>query len=244
MKIKINSMCNFEDIHSKYEISNDGKFFVDGNEAKGSVTKKGYIQVRLQTRDKRRVRCFKLHRLIATAFVVNPNPELFDEVNHENGIKSCNADWNLKWTDRLGNQNHAFLTGLWDANRKLCKKEVEDILIDAHSCLMSLAEIAKKYNVHRTTISDVFYARHYKDILTELNYSTPFDFAEEFHKKAQKKSSLTDEQVLLICELLQLGKNYSEILEHDDLLNEVPLHILKDIKRRKGYLRISSSFNW
>lgn len=73
---------------------------------------KGYLNVAL---------CFNglqkrelLHRLVALAFVPNPNPELYNEVNHKDGDKlNCRAD-NLEWTDRLGNMRHAVDTGLMD----------------------------------------------------------------------------------------------------------------------------------
>lgn len=51
-----------------------------------------------------------LHRLVAQLFI--PNPDNLPEVNHLDGNKLNNNDWNLKWCTRLENMQHAYATGL------------------------------------------------------------------------------------------------------------------------------------
>lgn len=65
--------------------------------------KKGYAIIQLSENGK--VRGHAIHRLVAEAFI--PNPENKKEVNHKNGIKSDNRDENLEWSSRSENNRHA-----------------------------------------------------------------------------------------------------------------------------------------
>jgi hypothetical protein len=65
-------------------------------------TNKGYIRVTLQNGDKRNGHL--IHRLIATAFI--PNPENKPEVNHMNLIKDDNRVENLEWNTGEENIKH------------------------------------------------------------------------------------------------------------------------------------------
>jgi hypothetical protein len=64
----------------------------------------GYLRVKL-TKDKKRKNYF-IHRLVAYLFV--PNPLNLTEVNHKDGNKQNNNDWNLEWTDRPSNMIHSY----------------------------------------------------------------------------------------------------------------------------------------
>ena len=64
----------------------------------------GYMLVHLYEKGKRH--CYKVHQLVACAFIENPDNLL--EVNHEDEDKSNNHYLNLKWCDRQYNQEHSF----------------------------------------------------------------------------------------------------------------------------------------
>ena len=54
--------------------------------------------------------CFSVHRLVATAFI--PNPNNLPQINHIDGNKDNNHVSNLEWCDNGYNQRHAMEHGL------------------------------------------------------------------------------------------------------------------------------------
>ena len=94
----------------KYEVSNLGcvRSMLSNKNLAFEKTDKGYFRVGLYKDGK--TKKFRVHRLVASAFV--PNPENFPEVNHKDGIKSNNAAHNLEWCSPCKNAIHAFKNGL------------------------------------------------------------------------------------------------------------------------------------
>lgn len=68
----------------------------------GELTKTGYIQVSLTKRGKQQR--FKIHRLVAMAFI--PNPDSLPQINHKNETKTDNRVENLEWCTAKYNVNY------------------------------------------------------------------------------------------------------------------------------------------
>lgn len=96
---------------SNYEVSNTQKVrncltgFVLKNSIFGSTE---YVGVHIRINGK--VRHCSIHRLVAIAFV--PNPDNKPQVNHKDGDKKNNAPDNLEWSTQPENIQHMYDTGL------------------------------------------------------------------------------------------------------------------------------------
>lgn len=66
---------------------------------------RGYLQVELAKDGKKK--CFVVHRLVADAFV--PNPNGFPQVNHKDEVKTNNASENLEWCTRSYNAKYSLV---------------------------------------------------------------------------------------------------------------------------------------
>lgn len=99
-----------------YKIHRSGVVFSDARNKflKNSLTDDGYVIIRLRKKK------LRINRLVAIYFVPNPDPENKKEVNHIDGDKLNNNDWNLEWHTRKENAAHAKETGLynWKAKRE------------------------------------------------------------------------------------------------------------------------------
>lgn len=102
-----------------YEISNTGKIrsidwydswnrFRKGKELKYALDKGGYPRLKLTRKNISKSE--RIHRLVAIAFI--PNPNNLPQVNHKDGNKQNNCVDNLEWCDNSHNQKHAIDKGL------------------------------------------------------------------------------------------------------------------------------------
>lgn len=142
--------------YEDYEISNLSrvrsikmKTYVD---VKKYVT--GYPHVYL-TNYKTRVRTnLSLHRLLAIAFLPNPNNK--PQVNHIDGIKNNSYLSNLEWVTHQENAKHAYSIGLSripmlkgedHGGSKLTEREVIDILKMVLICQIEYRKVCKAFDI-------------------------------------------------------------------------------------------------
>ena len=123
---------NIKDYENLYQGSNLGRVrsfdrwvkskngslrFCKGRILKPGTNKDGYLQVDLWKNNKRKN--FLVHRLVAQAFLDNPNN--LPEVNHKDENKLNNSVENLEWCDRKYNCNYG------TRNERQKKKQLNDI---------------------------------------------------------------------------------------------------------------------
>lgn len=73
--------------------------------------KKGYVLIQLTELESRKDKRRPLHRLVAMAFI--PNPDTLPQVNHLDGDKRNNCVSNLQWCTNFKNYKHAVANGLF-----------------------------------------------------------------------------------------------------------------------------------
>ena len=117
-------ICNMEiwkDIigyEGYYQISNIGRVKSVTNKLKRERilkpnyygTKRNYIQIELSKNSIRKK--YKLHRLVAQAFI--PNPNNYPLVMHMDNDTSNNSVQNLQWGSYSMNGKHSVETGTWN----------------------------------------------------------------------------------------------------------------------------------
>lgn len=93
------------DLDSKYSVSNLGnvKNNKTGRILSKRPEKKGYTRANLNGKD------YKIHRLVAIAFI--PNPNNLPEINHKDTNKTNNTVTNLEWCTSSFNQKHSYDSG-------------------------------------------------------------------------------------------------------------------------------------
>lgn len=106
-QVRVNTLPGYEDVLDVYVLNEYGEATcTNGMSLSSSDNGHGYKLFGFKVKYKRKWKKAYVHRIVAMAFVKNPNPELYKEVDHIDGNKSNNRADNLKWTDRKGNMNN------------------------------------------------------------------------------------------------------------------------------------------
>lgn len=110
----------------------------------------------------------KVHRLVAINFI--PNPLNKPQVNHIDGNKENNNDWNLEWATPEENIQHSFKLGLSNQQgeknscSKLTNEDVLKIRELGDSKTIKGREIARLYKVCPSVITNIVKRKRWKHI--------------------------------------------------------------------------------
>lgn len=121
-----------------------------------------------------------IHRLVAETFI--PNPNNLPQVNHKNGNKNINCDWNLEWVSQHDNIIHAIETGLRDnylPEKRYSKKDIHKVCKLLEEGL-SVKHVSDKTGVSKRVIRSIKRGKAWKHIschyqIRRLNTDTRSD---------------------------------------------------------------------
>lgn len=137
---------DIEGYNGEYQVSNHGRIkslkFGKERIIKLGYNMSGYVTGKIS---KSGIAVSKgMHRWVAETFI--PNPDNKPEVNHKDGNKLNNNDWNLEWVTRGENMRHAVTNGLHVAIKRgdhyLAKKVIDIKTGVVYNCVSDASKIA------------------------------------------------------------------------------------------------------
>lgn len=181
-----------------------------------------------------------IHRLVALAFVPNPDPINKIYVNHIDGDKWNNKYYNLEWVTAQENTRHAIANGLM--NPKLTAKTTleqrNEIRLLLNEKKYSCREISEMTGVSKSVVSHIRYDESWVDEDNNLiAYTT--------------RNKLSNNDVSNLCAYFQnFNQEYSpeymrEALNACGLGTDANwINMARNIYIHKNYRRISSNYNF
>lgn len=147
------------------EVSEAGDVKSHGKLIKGEIVRAGYKRVHVSHEGKSYK--FLVHRLVAEAFI--DNPQKLPVVNHKDGNKLNNYVDNLEWITYSGNLAHAYRIGLRSSDGEL--NSMSKLTVQQVREIRSLYEkrgknnsntLAKSYGVSPKTIQNIVRGKSWK----------------------------------------------------------------------------------
>lgn len=152
---------NIEGYEGLYQVSNLGEVkslkFAGGSKSrklKLGKTSNGYMKIVLGSGKNRKT--FSIHRLVAMAFI--PNPNNYPEVNHKDEDKTNNIVTNLEWCTRGYNANYGTISERLSSkvsysrrNKSNCSKKI--ICVTTGEIFNCILDASEKYKIPSGNIS-------------------------------------------------------------------------------------------
>ena len=144
----------------KYRVERNGDVInsITGKIIKSSLrSKNGYPSFCASINGKKKM--ISIHRFVAETYI--PNPLGLPEVNHKDGVKTNNNDWNLEWCTQNYNMQHAYKIGLKNEDgeknpsHKLTEIQVKEIRAKYIPWKYNCRMLGEEYNVDDETIRGI-----------------------------------------------------------------------------------------
>lgn len=190
--------------------------------------KSGYHLVGIHVNGRTYVK--QVHRLVATAFI--PNPENKTQVNHINGNKSKNEASNLEWVTPKENIAHAIKMNLKPVGEKsylstITEKkavEISELLVENK---LTIPEICKKCNVTYGTVNDIKRKKSWKHLTQNYDFSKHAKKSKTGARGSKNNfSTINESTVNKICQLIETNEySLSEIAKMMSVSYKIVQHI-------------------
>lgn len=217
---------------SNYTVDFNGRIYsnISKRFLKVRVNEFGYNVVSLKDDLTGKFYSRKIHRLVALAFV--PNPENKPEVNHIDCDKTNNNVNNLEWVTSKENKKHGWDNRLYTDKLDNHTSSVYTNDQIEHVCkLLSEGfrnkDVANITGIHKDVIAHIKRGDIWADISNKYSFNIP---------RQLRKSK---EDIHEICRLIMENKSFKEIHE---IFKNIPLEDIKRIKRKTIFKSISDNY--
>lgn len=207
------------------------------------------------TDDSGKVNQVKGHRVIAEAFLTNPDPLVFTQVNHKDGDKVNNHVTNLEWCTPQMNSQHSIENKLrpptfYHEDTKLPSEDdvrhdwtkplsyLDVTEEDVHQACELMQQGYRVCDVSAMLVMDRRFIQSLRDNQKAafVHITSKYDFS-----KLRRKNKTSPETVLEICRLLQdTDLSFNKIAEKTGTNRKT----VSNIKHRVSYTDISHGFQW
>jgi len=146
-----------KDFEGLYKVSNSGRVLKWNGfywvKKRHTLNNFGYCRITLCGNG--RIKNILISRLVAIHFKKNPNN--LPEVNHKDGNKLNNWDWNLEWCTHQYNVMHSYKMGLHDKNQNYKTKNIDKERVIRYYYIdgMSQEDLGIEFGVNRRVISRI-----------------------------------------------------------------------------------------
>ncbi len=134
-----------------YQVSREGRIFLDGRELNQRLIGRGYKAVSLGF-GRKGTKNYYVHRLVAECYI--PNPGSLPQVNHIDLDKQNNFASNLEWVDASGNMRHALALKKFNYNDRRGDKNVRAKLTSENARKIIASKASTKVLAARHSISE------------------------------------------------------------------------------------------